>query len=77
MQHEAASVDGEGAPGASAAATAVKGVGGVSRALSADAKLAKVIAADPMSYKEREQPAPLSQEFLAALIQQAPPYAQE
>jgi hypothetical protein len=42
---------------------------------SADAKLAKVIAADIMAYKERQEPAPLSPDFLAAMMQQAPQYA--
>jgi hypothetical protein len=45
--------------------------------ISAGEKLAKVKAADPLEYKEREQPAPLSRDFLAALILKAPPYADD
>jgi hypothetical protein len=30
-----------------------------------------------LEYKEREQPAPLSRDFLAALILKAPPYADD
>jgi hypothetical protein len=45
--------------------------------ISAGEKLAEVKAADPLEYKEREQPAPLSRDFLAALILKAPPYADD
>jgi hypothetical protein len=59
-----------------AAAAAGGGGGSTNRVLqSADAKLAKVKAADIMEYKERHEPAPLPPDFLAAMMQQAPQYA--
>lgn len=65
-----------GSLGAPAAAPAVAAAPPVSRVpQSADAKLARVKAADPLEYKERQEPAPLSPAFVEAMIQQAPPYA--